>query len=248
MRTLLVALVMGLSALPAQVRAEGAVAVGVTTTGVPFTFVETASQKTTGAMVDIAEAILTGQGLKPQFELTAFSALIPALLTKKIRIISAGMLVTDKRKEVVAFSAPVYSYGEAMFVSAGDGKDMSLNDLKGEVVGAQAGTAFVTPLQNTGLFKEVKLYESIADIMRDVKLGRIKAGFGDAPIVKYQIAKNPMLGVRLSQGYKPMTTGDVALAVSKDDPDLLEKINTGIATIKGNGTLVQILDRYGLQN
>ena len=247
MRTKFLGLVVGaglaLAIVPAM--AEGTIVVGVTTTGVPFTYVDTTTQKTTGAMVDLAEAIVTDTGATPRFDLTAFSALIPSLLAHKIELISAGMLVTEKRKEVVAFSDPVYAYGEAMFVSA-DTKDVTLEDLKGEVVGAQVGTAFVAPLQATGLFKEVKLYDSIADIMRDVKLGRLKAGFGDAPIVKFQVAKNPTLGVRLVPSYTSLTTGEVALAMAKDDTALLAKVNAAIAKLKGDGKLQAIFSKYGL--
>ena len=249
MRRILTGFLVGASLLGAgPAGAQETVAVGVTTTGVPFTFVDTANQKTTGAMVDLAEAILTDQGLKPRFELTAFSALIPALLTKKIDLISAGMLVTEKRREVVNFSAPVYSYGEALVVAGTDEKNYALADLKGEVVGAQVGTAFVAPLQNTGLFKEVKLYDSIADIMRDVKLGRLKAGFGDAPIVKFQLAKNPGLGVRLVPGYAALTTGAVALAIAKENCALLEKVNAAIAKLKTSGRLKAIFAKYGIED
>lgn len=235
----------GWALAPGLAAAQDTVVVGVTTTGVPFTYVDTATQKTTGAMVDLAEAIVTDIGATPRFDLTAFSALIPGLVARKINLISAGMLVTEKRREVVAFSDPVYAYGEAMFV-AGETKDLKLEELKGEVVGAQVGTAFVAPLQNTGLFKEVKLYDSIADIMRDVKLGRLKAGFGDAPIVRFQVARNPTLGVRLVESYRALTTGEVALAMSKDDPAMLAKVNAAIAKLKGDGKLRAIFAKYGL--
>lgn len=226
--------------------AEETVAVGVTTTGVPFTFVDTATQKPTGAMVDLAAAIAADNALAPRFDLTAFSALIPALTTKKIDVVSAGMLVTDKRKEVVNFSAPVFSYGEALVVAATDARNYTLEDLKGETVGAQVGTSFADALQKTGLFKEVKLYESIADILREVKLGRVKAGFGDMPIVAYQISRNPDLGVRMVPGYKPLVLGDVALAVRKEDDALLAKVNASIAKLKASGKLKEIFAKYGL--
>jgi len=38
-----------------------------------------------------------------------------------------------------------------------DKKDYARGDLKGEVVGAQVGTAFVDALKKTGLFSEVKV-------------------------------------------------------------------------------------------
>jgi polar amino acid transport system substrate-binding protein len=226
--------------------AQQTVTIGVTTTGIPFTFVDTKTQKPTGAMVDLADAIAGDNGLTAKFELTAFSALVPSLTTRKIDMISAGMLVTAARKEIVDFSDPVYSYGEAMFVADSDKKNYTREDLKDETIGAQVGTSFADALKKTGLFKEIKLYDSIADITREVKLGRIKAGFGDAPIIAYQISQNADLGVRIVEGYKPLVLGDLALAVRKDDPDLLGKVNASIAKFKQNGKLAAILTKYSL--
>ena len=200
----------------AQSQAED-LTVGITTTGVPFTFVDTATQQPTGAMVDLAAAIAEDLQMTPDFAVTQFSALIPALQTGKIDVISAGMFATDKRKEVVDFSTPVYSYGDVAFVKADDEGSYQLDDFAGEV-----------------------------DIMRDVQLGRIKAGFGDKPIIAYQIAQNPNLGVKLVEGYTPMGTGEVALAVSKENPELLEKVNASIAEMDKSGELAEIFGKYGL--
>ncbi|WP_028092589.1 ABC transporter substrate-binding protein [Pseudodonghicola xiamenensis] len=242
-RSIALAGALALSALQAQ--AED-LRVGVTTTGVPFTFIDTSTQKPTGAMVDLAAAIAADLDMEPEFAITQFSALIPALQTGKIDAISAGMFATDKRKEVVDFSETVYSYGDAVFVSGDDTGSYQLDDLAGEVVGAQIGTTFADQLQAKGIFSEVKLYDSLADIMRDVKLGRIKAGFGDKPIVAYQISQNPGLGVRLVDGYEPMSIGKVALAVSKDKPELLAEINAAIEAMKQSGELSAIFGKYGL--
>jgi polar amino acid transport system substrate-binding protein len=185
-------------------------------------------------------------GLEASLEIVAFSALIPSLNTGKIDIISAGMLITDQRKEAVNFSSPVFSYGEAMFVAANDKQNYTLDALKGQPVGAQIGSAFVEPLKALGIFSEVKLYDGIADIMREVKLGRIKAGFGDQPIVAYQIANNPDLGVRLVDGYRPLKSGDIAPGVAKRNADLLSKINASVAKLKASGELARIFAKYGL--
>lgn len=243
LRSLALASTLALSALSAQ---ADELTVGVTTTGVPFTFVDTATQKPTGAMVDLAAAIAEDLGDTPEFAINQFSALIPALETGKIDVISAGMLATDKRKEVVDFSDTVYSYGDGMFVAADDDNAYQLDDLAGEAVGAQIGTTFADKLQAKGIFKEVKLYDSLVDIMRDVKLGRIKAGFGDLPIIAYQVGQNPALGVKLVEGYEPMGIGDVALAVSKENPELLAEVNASIAAMKESGELAEIFAKYGL--
>ncbi|MGR3822255.1 MAG: substrate-binding periplasmic protein [Salipiger marinus] len=236
----------GALALGAMTAQAQEVTVGVTTTGVPFTFVDTASQQPTGAMVDLAAAIAEDMDATPEFALTQFSALIPALQTGKIDLISAGMFATDTRREVVDFSDPVYSYGDALFVAAEDAGEYQIDDLAGEVVGAQIGNTFADQLQAKGIFSEVKLYDSLVDIMRDVKLGRIKAGFGDKPIIAYQVAQNPALGVRLVEDYEPMSVGNVALAVSKDKPELLSEVNAAIAAMKDSGELAEIFAKYGL--
>lgn len=245
-RLLRVCLMAAACGLPAASAQQSAITIGVTTTGIPFTFVDTKTQKPTGAMVDLAAALAEDNGLTPHFELTAFSALIPALTTKKIDLISAGMLMTPARKEVVDFSDPVFSYGETLFVAEADKKNYTIEDLKNQAVGAQVGTSFADALKKTGLFSEIKLYDSIADIMRDVKLGRIKAGFGDTPIVAYQLSQNPGLGLRMVEGYKPLVPGEVALAVRKDDPATLQKINKSIVKLKESGKLNEIFSKYGL--
>ncbi|MEY8827812.1 ABC transporter substrate-binding protein [Sedimentitalea sp. XS_ASV28] len=229
----------------AQSQAED-LTVGVTTTGVPFTFIDTGTQKPTGALVDLAAAIAEDLNMTPDFAVTQFSALIPALQTGKIDIISAGMFATDKRKEVVNFSTPVYSYGDAAFVKADDEGTYQIDDFAGEVVGAQIGTTFADQLQARGIFSEVKLYDSLVDIMRDVQLGRIKAGFGDRPIIAYQIAQNPNFGVKLVEGYTATGVGEVALAVSKENPELLDKVNASIAEMEKSGELAEIFGKYGL--
>jgi polar amino acid transport system substrate-binding protein len=226
--------------------AQDALIVGITTTGIPFTFLDTTTQKPTGAMVDLATAIAADMGATPEFVVTQYSALIPSLKTGKIDLSSAAMFVTDKRSEVVSFSDAVYSYGETMFVAIGDTGQYQLADLEGETIGAQIGTTFAEELRQKAIFKEVKFYDGLVDIMRDVKLGRIRAGFGDLPIVNYQILKNPNLGIRIVEGYVPMDVGQVALAVAKDNPELLQKVNSAVARLKASGELKAIFAKYGL--
>ena len=149
-------------------------------------------------MVDLITAIGDDAGFKVDVQATPFSALIPSLTSNKIDIIAAAMLITAPRKEVIDFSDPVYPYPEGMVVSIDDNTPYkSLADLKGQVVGAQVGTVYVDFLKKNGEFAEVKVYDSLADILRDVGLGRIKAGFGDYPIVAYQLSQNPSFKAKL---------------------------------------------------
>ena len=228
--------------------AQQVLKVSSTPTGIPFSFLETKSNSIQGVMVDLITEIGKDAGFQVQIEPMQFSTLIPSLTSNKIDIISAAMFATSARKEVIDFSEAVYTYGEGLVVPRTDARNYaSQEDLKGEVVGAQVGTAFVDALKKTGLFSEVKAYDTIPDIMRDVNAGRLKAGFADLPILAYNLKLGAFGEVRLVDSYKPVTVGTVAIGIRKTDQELLDKINASLAKLKANGTLDKILDRWGLK-
>lgn len=228
--------------------AQQVLKVGSTPTGIPFTFLDTKTNSIQGIMVDLITEIGKDAGFAVQIEPMQFSTLIPSLTANKIDIISAAMFVTPARKEVIDFSEPFYTYGEGLLVPKGDSRDyVKLDELKGEVVGAQVGTAFVDALKKTGLFSEVKAYDTIADILRDVNSGRLKAGFGDYPIFAYYLKQGGFAEARIVESYKPTIMGSVGIGVRKSDGELLGKINASLAKLKANGTVGKILEKYGLK-
>jgi len=241
----LLALSLG-AAAPAS--AQQVLKVGSTPTGVPFTFLDTKTNQIQGVMVDLITEIGKDAGFSVQVEPMQFSALIASLTANKIDIISAAMFITAARKEVIDFSDPIYTYGEGLLVPKTDTKEYkSLQDLKGEVVGAQVGTAFVDALKKSGLFAEVKAYDTLPDILRDVNTGRLKAGFGDYPILAYNLKQGGFPEARIVESYVPTVIGSVGIGVRKGDAELLGKINTSLAKLKANGTVEKILAKWGLK-
>jgi polar amino acid transport system substrate-binding protein len=235
------------TAMLAMAHAQPTHTVGATASGVPFTFLDVKTNSIQGMMVDTAQAIGQAAGFNVVVQQTVFSALIPSLTSNKIDIISAAMLRTPQRAEVVDFSQPVYAYGEGLVVKADDGKAYtSLDDLKGEAVGAQMGTVYIDMLNKKGGFKEVRGYDTGVDMMRDIALGRIKAGLADQPIVAYQLSQGANNNVKLVATYKPVNVGDVCLVVRKGDAEMLARVNKGIAAIKADGTLAKIVKKWNL--
>jgi polar amino acid transport system substrate-binding protein len=246
-KRLLLAAAILMPTVPGPSFAQQVLKVGSTPTGVPFTFLDTKTNSIQGVMVDLITEIGKDAGFSVQIEPMQFSTLIASLTGNKIDVISAAMFATPARKEVIDFSDPVYSYGEGLVVPKTDAKNyVAAEDLKGEVVGAQVGTAFVDALKKTGLFAEVKVYDAIPDILRDVNTGRLKAGYADYPILAYNIAQGNFPGVRLVDSYKPTIMGTVAIGVRKGDPELLKRVNSSLAKLKANGTLEKILGKWGL--
>jgi polar amino acid transport system substrate-binding protein len=230
---------------PAQ--AQSVLKVGSTPTGIPFTFLDTKTNTIQGVMVDLVTEVGKDQGFQVQIEPMQFSTLIAALTSSKIDLISAAMYISPARREVIEFSDPVYSYGEGLVVPKADAKEYkTFEDLKGETVGAQVGTVYVEPLKKTGLFTEVKIYDTIPDIMRDVNTGRLKAGFADYPILAYNVKLGNFPDLRLVTSFKSTIVGSIGIGVRKTDGELLKKVNASLAKLKANGTINKILAKWGL--
>jgi polar amino acid transport system substrate-binding protein len=173
--------------------------------------------------------------------------LIGSLTSNRVDLISAAMFITPVREKVVDFSTPIYSYGEGVVVPASDTTAYtSFTEMKGKRVGAQVGTAFVEPLQKSGLFTEVKLYETTADLMRDANAGRIDVGVLDYPIAAYAINQKHFPSLRLVSTYKATMPNNIGIAGRKGDTELMGKINTALAELKADGSIDAILKKWGL--
>jgi polar amino acid transport system substrate-binding protein len=233
--------------ITAPASAQTVLKVGSTPTGSPFTFLDTKTNTIDGVMADIVKAVGKEAGFEVQIEAMQFSTLISSLTTKRIDLISAAMFITPVRLEVVDFSQPIYSYGEGVVVPVADKTGyVTMADLKGKRVGVQVGTAFVDPLQKSGLFTEVKLYDTTADLMRDANAGRIDAGFLDSPIAGFAISRGLFPNLRMATTFKPTMVSSIGIATRKGDTETMGKVNAALTKLKADGTIDGILKKWGL--
>jgi polar amino acid transport system substrate-binding protein len=212
-------------------RQPGEVVIGSTPTGVPFSFVDPWTNELTGSMIDMAKAISAAMALKPDFAITPFVGLIPSLAAGKIDMLAAAMVRTPEREKIVAFSEPVLPDPDGLIVQAGDrGRYPDLASLRHMRVGAQLGTRFIDQLQEAGV-EQIATYEGLSDILREVSIGRIQAGYGDAPILRYQLRVGPRRNARMVSEFKAPSLEQLCFVVRKDDP-MLPKLNASILRLR----------------
>lgn len=208
-------------------RQPGELLVGSSPTGVPFSFVDPRTNQLTGSMIDAASAVLGALKLRPQFRVVPFSALIPSLRAGKVDMISAALLRTREREQVAAFSEPVLSYPAGIVVRAEDtNRYPDLAALRRLRVGVQVGTRFVDQLQAAGI-GNIATYDSLADILRELSFGRIEAGYGDEPILRYQLRVGPKRNARLVTEFRPPTIEHLCFVLRLGDP-ILPTLNAEI--------------------
>lgn len=232
--------------VPTSATAQQVIRTGSTPTGMPFTFLDTKTNKLDGISVDVMNAVARDAKFAVEMNAMQFSTLIPSLTTNRIDIIVSSMFITEPRKQVINFSNPICTYGEAMAVQKSDSKAYErFSDLQGQVVGAQLGGAYVEPLKKSGVFSEVKVYDSFTDLMLDANSGRIKAAFADRPLVGYSIAQGLFPNLRIVESYKSTLPGTVGFGFRKSDTDLLNRFNASLETLRASGELARIFVKWG---
>ena len=199
-----------------------------------------------GIDVEVAQAIAAKLGMELEVTDIAFDSIIPGIQTGKYDMGMAGMTVTDERKEQVNFSDS-YATGVQVVIVKDDSAITSVDDLFADgadtVVGTQAGTTgFIyatSDIEDAGL-GTVKSFGKTTDAVEALKNGQVDCVILDNEPAKALVAANEGLHI-LDTEY---AVEDYAIAIAKENTDLLDKINAALAELKDDGTLQSIVDKY----
>ena len=199
-----------------------------------------------GIDVEVAQAIAEKLGMELEVTDIAFDSIIPGIQTGKYDMGMAGMTVTDERKEQVNFSDS-YATGVQVVIVKDDSPITSVDDLFADgastVVGTQAGTTgFIyatSDIEDAGL-GTVKSFAKTTDAVEALKNGQVDCVILDNEPAKALVAANEGLHI-LDTEY---AVEDYAIAIAKENTDLLEKVNKALSELTADGTLQSIVDKY----
>lgn len=202
----------------------------------PYEYYE--GQDVVGIDAEIAAAIAKELGMTLEIEDMAFDAIIPSLTAGKAQIALAGMTVTPERQENVDFSDTYVKASQAIIVRADNTDITNADSLNGKTIGVQLGTT--GDLFATEVTDKMERYNKGFEAVQSLKQSKI-----DAVVIDDQVAK------ALAEGNddvkvlaEPFTTEEYAIAIKKGNTELLEKVNGALATLKENGELQKIVDKY----
>ena len=199
-----------------------------------------------GIDVEVAQAIAEKLGMELEVTDIAFDSIIPGIQTGKYDMGMAGMTVTDERKEQVSFSDS-YATGVQVVIVKDGSAITSVDDLLADgantVVGTQAGTTgflyATSDIEEAGL-GTVKSFGKTTDAVEALKNGQIDCVILDNEPAKALVAANEGLHI-LDTEY---AVEDYAIAIAKENTELLEKVNKALSELKADGTLQSIVDKY----
>ncbi|WP_051330887.1 basic amino acid ABC transporter substrate-binding protein [Aneurinibacillus terranovensis] len=195
--------------------------------------------KVTGFDIDLINAIAKEENLKVNMRTMNFSGLIPALQADQVDIAVAGITIKTSREKVVNFSNAYYKSGLSILVKKSDSSVNGLNDLKGKTVATKKATSSVDILNKVGGVK-VQQFDNIDDAYNQLENGGAQAVVFDHPVNLNFMKSHP--DVKTVGG---LLTGEYyGIAVRKDNPDLLKKVNEGFKKLQDNGEYAKLYKQY----
>ena len=210
----------------------------------PYEYVE--GGKIVGIDAEIAKAIADKLGLELQIDDMEFDSIIEAVKGGKADVGLAGMTVTDERKEEVNFTVS-YATGIQVIIVKNDSKITKADDLFAEganhTIGVQRNTTgdiYTTgDIEKKGLGK-IERYSKGADAIAALNTGKVDCGVIDSEPAKAFVKENTGLKILETEYIEEQ----YAIAMSKDNPELFEKVNKALQELIADGTVQKIIDKY----
>ncbi len=207
----------------------------------PYEFRNTASgsDEIIGFDVDIARYITKELGYGLEVKDTDFSGLIPALQSKRADFAMAGMTPTAERKKNVDFSQIYYEAKNT--IVARKGSDFKKpEDLAGKRVGVQLGSTQEKAAQK---FKNVQLKQlnRTAEIIQEVKAGRVDAAIIENTIATGFVAGNPDL--EFNTIASSTEEAGSAIAFPKGS-NLVDDFDRVLTQMKQNGEINRLVQKW----
>lgn len=210
--------------------------VGIDAAFPPFGYLDNGN--IAGFDYDIMSEIAKLTDIKVEFNQMQFAGLLPALQTKKIDVIIAGMTVTEERKEFVNFSETYYVSSQVILVHRDNNDITNFDNLEGKNVGTVIGTTGdVVMTENEKV--NTKKFDTGAQAVLSLKEKKIDAIVFDKEPCKNFAKYNEEIKLIDSDSVQE----DYAIAVRKEDTSLLENINRGISIIMTNGTYENLIEK-----
>ena len=191
-----------------------------------------------GIDAEIAQAIAEDMGLELVIEDMQFDSIIAAVQSGKADIGIAGMTVDEDRLQSVDFSLP-YTTAAQVVIVTNDSPIASPADLEGKTIGVQLGTTgdvFAGDIENATIERYNKGFEAVQALGQN----KVDAVIIDREPAKVFVSENEGLKI-LDEEY---TVEEYAIAIAKDNQELLEQINASLTKLKDSGKLQEIIDKY----
>lgn len=214
------------------IKERGELKVGLSADYAPMEFERTVNgeREYAGIDIELAKKIAKDNGVKLRIINMSFDSLLGALKTGKIDMIISGMTPTDERKKEVDFSDNYMTVGNTVVVRKKDkAKYKTLNDLAHHRIGVQKQTTQEELAKKEIEGADLQSLTRLPDIILALKSNKVDAIVMDSVVGKAYLSQNEDL--TFSDATFADTAKPTAIAIPKDSPKLLKRVNQTIADV-----------------
>ncbi|MFT9410923.1 transporter substrate-binding domain-containing protein [Liquorilactobacillus hordei] len=227
-----------------KIQDKGTLVVGTSADYAPFEFpiVKNGKKQIVGYDMMLAQKIADNLGVKLKIENTEFPSLISELKSNKVDLVLAGMVSTNERKKVVAFSKSYYTVKNVLLVQKKDANSFNtVTSVKGKQIGAQQTTTQETIAKNQLKGSNVVTEGVLTGLTTELLQGKL-----DGVVVENEIADNYLkqfpgkYAIAKVTLNTPKEQRSVNVAARKNDKELVKRVNKVITKLQKNGEMTKM--------
>jgi signal transduction histidine kinase len=208
----------------------------------PFASVDS-SGRPIGFAIELLQAIAAEMQLEVEFKVGPWAELREAFERDELDLLP-NMAISEERREFAAFSVPYTVMRGAVFTRAGARPLKSVEDVSRLQLIVMRGDIAHDYARSMGWGDRCIVVGTIPDAMRSLAAGQGEAVLAGRLLGMHVLQEHRIQGVEPQQLILPGFVQKFAIAVQKDDPDLLAAINEGLAIIKQKGIYDRVYERW----
>jgi polar amino acid transport system substrate-binding protein len=236
--------------LPADAKSKGTLTVATGEGYPPFEFYAADNTTLQGVDPELVTVVAESLGLKPDFKVLKFDAIIPGLQGGRYDAAAAAMGITPTRNKVVDFVS-YFQGGTSIMFPTGNPLKLSLDTMCGHKIAVQKGTIYATDYMPTFAKKctdggqpdiTIDTYPDQPSAALAVSSGRADATMDDFGPLAYVAKQSNGKFEVLDANYSPAPYG---IALPKGSA-LAPAVEKALEALVADGTYGKVLDEWGV--
>jgi polar amino acid transport system substrate-binding protein len=197
-----------------------------------------------GYDVDLAKEVARRIGVELVLQPIDWNAKEQELNTKEIDCIWNGFTITDERKKVITYSPPYLGNAQVIVVK-GNSPTKTLADLKGKIIGLQAGSSSVDALDEAvelkASVKDVIEYKDYLTALMDLDVGGAYASLIDLVVANDTINRS---GKDFRILEETLAAEQFGIGFRKGEEALMNKVWQTLLEMAKDGTVAKISTQW----
>ena len=230
---------------------RGSMIVAIDPTFAPFEYTDSEGN-IIGYDPELLEAIAEDWGVEIDYQVMAFSGVIPGLIAGSFDFTATALNITAERAQKIDFTIPITSTVNAILTTKGNANVMNsdINDLSGNKCAVKQTTQAEQMMQSMNEelsaagMDEVELlsFDTVEQTIAALVDGRVDCVVDDIVVLHKAMASRP--DIEMEVVGEIGTKAVIGWGTNKDDPKLNAALNDALKKLKASGKMGELQEKH----